>query len=140
MGSRVLITAGWYEIGPVDVVLFCVKLYDVETAAELIRPIVGPQTVIISVLNGIDGPGRLWKVLGIGYVFSGAARVSAKIKAPGVISYLGHAARHKLTIGHPTQNTHPTIKPFIAACHSAGFATELERHPENMNQRDSHET
>jgi 2-dehydropantoate 2-reductase len=42
-----------------------------------------------------------------------------------VISYLGHAARHKLTFGHPTQNDHPIIKPFIAACHSAGFATEL---------------
>ena len=113
------------EIGPVDVVLFCVKLYDVETAAELIRPIVGPHTVVISVLNGIDGPDRLGQILGIAPVFSGAARVSAKIKAPGVISYLGHAARHKLTFGHPTQNDHPIIKPFIAACHSAGFATEL---------------
>ena len=113
------------EIGPVDVVLFCVKLYDVETAAELIRPIVGPHTVVISVLNGIDGPDRLGQILATAPVFSGAARVSAKIKAPGVISYLGHAARHKLTFGHPMQNDHPIIKPFIAACHSAGFATEL---------------
>ncbi|MDG2405680.1 MAG: 2-dehydropantoate 2-reductase [Paracoccaceae bacterium] len=113
------------EIGPVDVVLFCVKLYDVETAAELIRLIVGPQTVIISVLNGIDGPDRLSQILCKGHVFSGAARVSPKIKVPGVISYLGNAAWHKLTISHATQNTHPIVKPFIDACQSAGFATEL---------------
>src|ERR1700688_3164771 len=35
-------------IGPVDVVLFCVKLWDVETAGDQIRPIVGPDTGVIS--------------------------------------------------------------------------------------------
>ena len=66
------------EIGPVDVVLFCVKFYDLETAAELIRPIGGPKTVIIVVLNGIDGPDRLVRILGKGHVFSGAARHGAR--------------------------------------------------------------
>ena len=113
------------KIGHIDVVLFCVKLYDVESAAVLIRPIIGPQTFIISVLNGIDGPDRLMQVLGKGHVFSGAARVSAKIKVPGVVTYLGNAARHKLTFGHRKQNDHPVIKPFMAACHAASFATEL---------------
>ena len=94
------------EIGAVDLVLFCVKLYDVEPAAALIKPILTDATAVIS-------------------VFSGAARISAKIKAPGLISYLGSGDRHKLTFGHPSRNDHPILVPFIKACRGAGFAAEL---------------
>ena len=113
------------EIGAVDLVLFCVKLYDVEPAAALIKPILTDATAVISVLNGIDGPQRLATALEPGTVFSGAARISAKIKAPGVISYLGSGDRHKLTFGHPSRNDHPILVPFIKACRGAGFAAEL---------------
>ena len=113
------------EIGAVDLVLFCVKLYDVEPAAALIKPILTDATAVISVVNGIDGPQRLAAALETGTVFSGAARISAKIKAPGVISYLGSGDRHKLTFGHPSRNDHPILVPFIKACRGAGFAAEL---------------
>ena len=113
------------EIGAVDLVLFCVKLYDVEPAAALIKPILTDATAVISVLNGIDGPQRLATALETCTVFSGAARISAKIKAPGVISYLGSGDRHKLTFGHPSRNDHPILVPFIKACRGAGFAAEL---------------
>lgn len=113
------------EIGAVDLVLFCVKLYDIEPAAALIKPILTDATAVISVLNGIDGPQRLATALETGTVFSGAARISAKIKAPGVISYLGSGDRHKLTFGHPSRNDHPILVPFIKACRGAGFAAEL---------------
>ena len=81
---------------------FCVKLCEVEPAAALIKPIVADHTAVISVLDGIDGPLRLARALATGTVFSGGARISAKIQAPGVIAYLGSADRHKLTFGHPT--------------------------------------
>ena len=113
------------EIGAVDLVLFCVKLYDIQPAAALIKPILTDATAVISVLNGIDGPQRLATALETGTVFSGAARISAKIKAPGVISYLGSGDRHKLTFGHPSRNDHPILVPFIKACRGAGFAAEL---------------
>ena len=113
------------EIGAVDLVLFCVKLYDIEPAAALIKPVLTDATAVISVLNGIDGPQRLATALETGTVFSGAARISAKIKAPGVISYLGSGDRHKLTFGHPSRNDHPILVPFIKACRGAGFAAEL---------------
>lgn len=113
------------EIGAMDLVLFCVKLYDVEPAAALIKPILTDATAVISVLNGIDGPQRLATALETGTVFSGAARISAKIKAPGLISYLGSGDRHKLTFGHPSRNDHPILVPFIKACRGAGFAAEL---------------
>ena len=115
------------ETGTVDVVLFCVKLYDVEPAAALIKPIVAEHTCVISGLNGIDGPQRPAQALATGTVFSGAERISARIQAPGVIAYLGSTNRHRLTFGHPTHNDHPILPPFIKACCEAGFVAELAK-------------
>src|SRR5690349_20842328 len=42
------------EIGPVDLVLFCVKVYDNDATIEAIRPLIGPRTLVLSVQNGID--------------------------------------------------------------------------------------
>src|SRR5687768_7293281 len=42
-------------IGPADIVLFTVKLYDAEAAANLLGPLVGPDTAVIPIQNGVDG-------------------------------------------------------------------------------------
>ena len=84
------------SIGPVDVVLFCVKLYDVETAAELIQPLIKKDTIVISFLNGIDGPERLAKIVGKQHVIGGAAYASAVIEAPGVVRYKGTKGHFKI--------------------------------------------
>src|SRR3954451_13633520 len=52
------------EVGPVDMVLFCVKLWDVESAGERIRPLLGARTGVIPLQNGIDAPERLMPILG----------------------------------------------------------------------------
>ena len=52
------------SLGVVDYVLLCVKLWDVETAGEQIRPIVGPQTAVVPLQNGIDAADRLIPILG----------------------------------------------------------------------------
>ena len=52
------------EIGPVDFVLFCVKLWDVESAGERIKPMIGPDTAVIPLQNGIDAAERLIPILG----------------------------------------------------------------------------
>ena len=65
------------EIGEADVVLFCVKLYDTETAAEVLKPSLGSNTMVISVLNGVEGPQRLERIVGPGRVIGGAAYAAA---------------------------------------------------------------
>src|SRR4051812_36524153 len=50
-------------IGPVDVVLFTVKLYDTETAAALLPPLLGPHTVVVTLQNGIDSVAMLTNVV-----------------------------------------------------------------------------
>src|ERR1043166_8256715 len=50
-------------IGPVDYVLLCVKLWDVESAGAQLRPIVGPETAVIPLQNGVDAAERLIAIL-----------------------------------------------------------------------------
>ena len=74
--------------GPVaDVVLFCVKSFDTESAAEAIRPAVGPDTAVVSLQNGVDNEETLDRVLGAGHAVGGVAYVFAAIAAPGVIAH-----------------------------------------------------
>ena len=72
-------------IGTVDFVLSCVKLWDVEQAAEQIRPIVGPHTAVIPLQNGIDAAERMIRILGDEPVMGGVAFVTGTIVAPGVV-------------------------------------------------------
>src|SRR5664279_2863729 len=73
------------DIGTVDIVLFCVKLWDVESAGEQIRPLIGPDTGVIPLQNGIDASDRLVPILGASHVMAGTVSVSATIASPGVI-------------------------------------------------------
>ena len=87
-------TANPAEIGVVDLVLFCVKLWDVEAAGEAIRPIVGPDTTVIPLQNGIDAPERLAAILGPRAVMGGVAMVGGNIAAPGHPADRSDAAHH----------------------------------------------
>src|SRR5256885_11876892 len=73
------------EIGKVDFVLFCVKLWDVESAGISIKPLIGPDTAVIPLQNGVDAAERLIPILGPNAVMGGVAQISAKIIEPGVI-------------------------------------------------------
>ena len=77
------------DIGRVDIVLFCVKLWDVESAGAHIKPLIGPDTAVIPLQNGIDAAERLIPILGESAVMGGVAQISASITAPGVIQQVG---------------------------------------------------
>jgi 2-dehydropantoate 2-reductase len=76
-------------IGSVDFVLFCVKLWDVESAGAAIKPLIGPTTAVIPLQNGIDSAERLIPILGAQAVMGGVAQISATIAEPGVIRQVG---------------------------------------------------
>jgi 2-dehydropantoate 2-reductase len=76
-----------HEIGEVDLVFFAVKLWDVEKAGEASKPLVGKNTRLLSLLNGIDSVERLTPILGSQAVAAAPATISAVISAPGVISH-----------------------------------------------------
>jgi 2-dehydropantoate 2-reductase len=72
---------------PVDMALFCVKAFDTRAAAEMLRPVLGPSTGVVSLQNGVDNEQMLDEVLGRGRALGGAAYVFAVIDAPGVIAH-----------------------------------------------------
>lgn len=74
------------EAGAVDLVLFCVKSYDTETAADLLHPTVGPSTAILTIQNGVDNPEKLAARFGHHRVLPGTAYIEAYIVEPGVIA------------------------------------------------------
>jgi 2-dehydropantoate 2-reductase len=115
------------SIGPADVVLFCVKLWDVESAGEHIHPIVGPGTAVIPLQNGIDASDRLIPILGADAVMGGVAQVSATIEAPGVVRQTGTFM--KLIFGELAGGHSARGEAFLALCRKAGFDAD---HSENI--------
>ena len=59
------------QVGPVDIVLVCVKAWQVTEAAQTIRPLVGPKTRVVPLQNGVDAPAQLSAVLGAECVWGG---------------------------------------------------------------------
>jgi 2-dehydropantoate 2-reductase len=73
------------EFGIADYILFCVKAYDSEAAAQQVRACLGPESAVVSLQNGVNAVERLDPLLGEGRVLPGAVYVDASIAAPGVI-------------------------------------------------------
>ena len=73
------------KIGPVDLVLFCVKSYDTESAATRLGPLIGTNTVVLSLQNGIDNEPKIAAAIGEEHVLGGAAYILAAIERPGVV-------------------------------------------------------
>src|ERR1700687_1014940 len=105
--------------GPVDYVLLCVKLWDVESAGEQIRPIVGPQTTVVPLQNGIDAADRLIPILGPELMMGGSAFVTGTIVAPGVIRQTG--TYQQMTFGGLDGHASPRGARLRDLCAAAGF-------------------
>jgi 2-dehydropantoate 2-reductase len=74
------------EIGPVDVVLFCVKSYDTDAAAATLAPLVQPGTVVVSLQNGIENVERIAAAVGWDHVVGGSSYILAGVREPGVVT------------------------------------------------------
>ena len=106
-------------VGPVDVVLFCVKLWDVESAGAAIKPMVGKDTAVIPLQNGVDAAERLAPILGQQAVMGGVANISATIAEPGVIRQTGTVMR--MVFGELDGSKSARAEAFAALCGKAGI-------------------
>jgi 2-dehydropantoate 2-reductase len=100
-------------VGPVDVVLFAVKLWDTEKAAELTRPMVGPNTRVITLQNGVDSVERVSAILGADHTIGGAAYIATVIASPGVIKQT--SSFHGMRFGRADKKPDATLQAFVAA-------------------------
>ena len=77
------------RVGPVDLVLYAVKTYDNHTALPLLPPLVGPDTVVLTLQNGVESAERIAEVVGERHVLGGTAYVATALKLPGLIEQTG---------------------------------------------------
>jgi 2-dehydropantoate 2-reductase len=101
------------SIGPVDLVIFSVKLRDTETAAKAIKPILKDGTAVISLQNGVQKDDMLAPILGREHLLGGAAYVGVSIARPGVIRKVGTMER--LVFGEFGNARTPRAEAILAA-------------------------
>jgi 2-dehydropantoate 2-reductase len=110
-------------IGPVDLVLFAVKLRDTEAAARQILPVIGPDTGLISFQNGVQKDDMLAPIVGRKTLIGGAAYIGVSIARPGVIKKTGPMER--LAFGEYDNKISPRAQAFLDACKAGGIKAEI---------------
>ncbi|MEJ0070271.1 MAG: 2-dehydropantoate 2-reductase [Pseudomonadota bacterium] len=110
-------------IGPVDVVLLSVKLWDTEAAAQSLKPLIGPNSAVISLQNGVDAEPMLAGILGTRHVMGGVAQIGAKIARPGVIEHVGTMQR--LMFGELDGERSHRAEALLSACIASGITAEI---------------
>lgn len=97
-------------IGPVDVVMLTVKTYDNASAFPLIAPLLGPDTCVLTLQNGVDSANDLAGVIGESRVIAGPTYVATAIEAPGVIRQTGS---HRRIVFGEVFKPLPTVSPRV---------------------------
>jgi 2-dehydropantoate 2-reductase len=111
------------EIGVADVVMLCVKLWDTESAIEQIRPMVGPDTAIVSFQNGVLKDQYLRAAFDERQLMGGVGYVATTIGEPGVIKQTGPMQR--LLFGEFDGSRSKRGEALLAACLAGGINAEL---------------
>ncbi len=111
------------SIGPVDLVMFTVKLYDTESAGEAIRPLIGPDTGVVTFQNGITGTEVLARQLGTEHVLGGVAKIAAVVAEPGVIRNTGTFA--ELVFGELDGRPTERLAALATALEAAGVKHQV---------------
>ena len=113
------------DLAPIDLVMLCVKLYDLDDAAAALRPALSKDALVIPFQNGVDSEERLSAVLGADRVAAGIAYISATVAEPGVIAH--HNSSCTLVVGPQDEaqaaGQAERLQAFVAAGKAAGFST-----------------
>ncbi len=122
---KVNVTDDPKTVGPVDVVMFAVKLWDTEKAAELTRPLVGPNTRVITLQNGVDSVERIAPILGADQTIGGVAYIATVIEQPGTIKHTSQFAT--MHFGRADKKPDAVLDAFVAAGKKAKCDIDLSK-------------
>ena len=117
------VTADPSEVGSVDIILFAVKLWATEEAAQLCKPMIGDDTLVIPLQNGVDAIDVVSGVLGERHVGGGIAKISAVIEEPGLIKHVSSFA--SIEFAEADSKPSERTAAFLTACQDAGFEAEI---------------
>ena len=111
------------EVGQVNLVLVCVKTPNTDEAALAIKPMVGPDTTVMSLQNGIDAAGRIGAIVGMEHMVGGATWLSSAIEAPGVIRQISQFRR--IVVGELDGRITPRVQALFEVLKGTGATVEL---------------
>ena len=111
------------ESGPVDVVILGVKAWHVSEAAQAIRPMIGKETCVFPVQNGVEAHSQLAAVLGEAAVLVGIGGLVSFIEGPGHIRHT--AAEPYVKFGEMDGQTSPRAERLLEAFVRAGVQAEI---------------
>ena len=114
------------NVGVQDLVLFTVKMYHNDSAMATVRPMVGPNTVILTLQNGVDNGEDLAEAFGKSQVMIGSVMLEARISEPGVVTQGGPG---KANFGELYPGITERGEKLLAIFKEAGWQVELQ---ENM--------
>ncbi|MCX5854727.1 MAG: 2-dehydropantoate 2-reductase [Deltaproteobacteria bacterium] len=117
------VTSDPSEVGSVDVILFTTKTYQTDGAAQMIKPMIGQNTVVVPLQNGIDSGERIGAVVGIEHMLGGTTWCSVAVEAPGVIGQYSQFRR--IALGEFNGQTTPRLQAVYRALQSAGVTVEF---------------
>ena len=110
-------------VGPVDCVVIGVKLWDTEAASHAVLPMLGPQTSVISLQNGVECDDVVAGIVGPDRLIGGVAHIASSIGRPGVIEHLGTMQR--VTIGEPGGGLSRRVEALHEALSEAGIDAQI---------------
>lgn len=110
------------DVGEVDLVVLATKARDVERAARDAGPLLGPDTVVLTLQNGLGSADTVGRILGEERLLVGiAGGFGASIRAPG---WAHHEGMHVVRIGEPGRVAGPRVARVVALWTAAGFHVE----------------
>ena len=110
------------SIGAVDIVLLTVKMYDLESAAAQLQPLIGSNTAVVTLQNGVEAVEIVSRYVGRPHVVGGVAYVAAVIAEPGLIR---HTSLDALIFGELDGRRSDRLVALEAACQRAGFGARV---------------
>lgn len=110
------------SVAPVDYVIIGVKLWDTEDVGRAILPMLGPDTAILSLQNGVDCDDILAPIVGRERLISGVAFIASSISEPGVIRHIGTMQR--IVMGEPDGSMSPRLTALQDIMTKAGITAE----------------
>lgn len=119
---RLLATDDPGEIGPVDVVLFCVKSYDTEATATRLGPLLRDGTAVVSLQNGVDNEEKIAAAIGWEHILGGSAYILAGVREPGVVEASGprRIVFGEWSGGEPSDR----VRAIVEVCERGGIGAE----------------
>ncbi len=118
------------EVGAVDYVIMGVKLWDTEAAGHAIAPMLGPETTVLSLQNGVEGDDILASIVGEERLIAGVAFIGSAISAPGVIGHVGTMQR--IVIGEREGGISPRIEALRDMLQKGGVMAEASEDIQRM--------